>query len=211
MVSVYPNPLKLLHVASHALHNAPVPLGQFVRCLPDAPVTPPPVHPVPQCLCWTRSFWSFLWVHSSCFVFLGPFTSIYGPEKIHLTNTLVQWLHCHSITKITRNGLNEAMFVTISPFLVIDDNTIKASINLQKLTNWTTYTYLDAYHHPMSTWPLPKSMIFPFASPHIFLPLEDIPPLLKDTCFDPYFSPFGVKSPKKALQNNVAQRERLVV
>jgi wobble nucleotide-excising tRNase len=30
---------------------------------------------------------------------------------------------------------NGAMFATISPFLVIYDNTSKASINLQKLTN----------------------------------------------------------------------------
>jgi hypothetical protein len=41
----------------------------------------------------------------------------------------------------------EAMFATISPFLVIYDNTTKASINLQKLTELeTTYTCLDAYH-----------------------------------------------------------------
>ena len=53
-------------------------------------------------------------------------------------------------------------------------------------------------------------MISPFFSPHISPPLEDIPPLLGDTCFDPHFSPFGVKSPKKALQNNIAQRKRLV-
>ena len=31
------------------------------------------------------------------------------------------------ITKITRNGIKGAMFVTIFPFLVIDDNTIKTS------------------------------------------------------------------------------------
>jgi len=51
-------------------------------------------------------------------------------RMIILTIILVQVLCCHSITKITRNGINGAMFVTISPFLVIDDNTIKASINL---------------------------------------------------------------------------------
>ena len=59
------------------------------------------------------------------------------------------------------------------PFLVIDDNTIKASINLQKLTNWyqlkTTYTCLDAYHHPMMTWPPSKTMISPFVPPLILL------------------------------------------
>jgi hypothetical protein len=45
----------------------------------------------------------------------------------------------------------EAMFATISPFLVIYDNTTKASINLQKIDRiGTTYTCLDAYHHPNS-------------------------------------------------------------
>jgi hypothetical protein len=45
----------------------------------------------------------------------------------------------------------EAMFATISPFLVIYDNTIKASINLQKIDRIrTTYTCLDAYHYPNS-------------------------------------------------------------
>ena len=42
-------------------------------------------------------------------------------------------MRCHSITKITRNGINGAMFVTICPFLVIDDNTIKASIIFAKI------------------------------------------------------------------------------
>jgi hypothetical protein len=35
---------------------------------------------------------------------------------------------------------NGAMFATISPFLVIYDNTSKASISLQKLTTQATYT-----------------------------------------------------------------------
>jgi hypothetical protein len=40
----------------------------------------------------------------------------------------------------------EAMFATISSFLVIYDNTNKASI-ITKIR--TTYTCLDAYHHPL--------------------------------------------------------------
>jgi len=40
--------------------------------------------------------------------------------------------------------------------------------------------------------------------------MEDIPPPFEDTCFDPYFSPFEIKSPKKVLQNNIAQRKKLV-
>jgi hypothetical protein len=44
---------------------------------------------------------------------------------------------------------NGAMFATITPFLVIYDNTTKANINLQKIDKIrTTYTCLDAYHHP---------------------------------------------------------------
>jgi hypothetical protein len=53
---------------------------------------------------------------------------------------------------------NGAMIATISPFLVIYDNTRKASINLQKIDKIRiTYTCLDAYHHPnspRSTFPL---------------------------------------------------------
>jgi hypothetical protein len=42
----------------------------------------------------------------------------------------------------------EAMFAKISPFFVIYDNTTKASINLKVDKIRTTYTCLDAYHHP---------------------------------------------------------------
>jgi hypothetical protein len=45
---------------------------------------------------------------------------------------------------------NEAMFATISPFLVIYDNTSKASINLHIDKIRATYSCLDAYHHPNS-------------------------------------------------------------
>ena len=59
-----------------------------------------------------------------------------GSNMIHLINLLVPWSCCQSITKITRNGLNGAMFVTISPFLVIDGNTIKYKfIKIHKLNH----------------------------------------------------------------------------
>ena len=62
------------------------------------------------------------------------------------------------------------------PFLVIDDNTIKASIIFAKIDKFnrliiiqTAYTCLDAYHHPMMTWPPSKTMISPFVPPLILL------------------------------------------
>ena len=62
------------------------------------------------------------------------------------------------------------------PFLVIDYNTIKASIIFAKIDKFnrlipieTAYTCLDAYHHPMMTWPPPKTMISPFVPPLILL------------------------------------------
>ena len=65
---------------------------------------------------------------------------------------------------------------SISPFLVIDDNTIKASIIFAKIDKFnrlipieTTYTCLDAYHHPMMTWPSPKTMISPFVPPLLMM------------------------------------------
>ena len=103
------------------------------------------------------------------------FLSSLEPKSLRMviiTIILVQVLCCHSITKITRNGINGAMFVSISPFLVIDDNTIKASIIFAKIDKFnrlipieTAYTCLDAYHHPMMTWPPPKTIISPLILP----------------------------------------------
>ena len=77
------------------------------------------------------------------------------------------------ITKITQNGINGAMFVTISPFLVIDDNTTKASMincnNMKLKPIETAYACLDAYYHPMMAWPPSKTMISTFVPPPILL------------------------------------------
>ena len=141
--------------------------------------------------------------------------------KCDLTNSLVLLFMLSLNHQNQNNGLIGAMFLTISPFLVIDDNIIKASINLQKLINWTTYTCLDAYHHPCRLGPPPKTIISHFLLLLLatclsyvdlihsaFLPFWNILLLLGNMpCFDPHFSPFGVKSPKKALQNNRAQRK----
>jgi hypothetical protein len=63
------------------------------------------------------------------------------------------------IIKITRNGINGAMFVTISTFLVIDDNTIKASIKFIKI---------DKLNHLHLLGRLPSS-IDGLASPYLLL------------------------------------------
>ena len=56
----------------------------------------------------------------------------------------------------------------------------------------------------------PKFIIFPFASPQISLPLEDIPPLLEILVLNHISPPLESNHLKKALQNNMAQREKLV-
>jgi len=59
----------------------------------------------------------------------------------------------------------------------------------------------------MLAWPPPKSItplcFSPFLLHANFSPFDQ-------PCFDLNFSPFGIKSPKMALQNNIAQREKLV-
>ena len=74
---------------------------------------------------------------------------------------------------------------------MIDGNTIKASIIFAKIDKFnrlisieTTYTCLDAYHHPMMAWPPPKTMISPFVPlpillllPHDLIHLGISPPL----------------------------------
>ena len=63
-----------------------------------------------------------------------------------LANFMLGLIVLSSITKITRNGINGAMFVTISNFLEIDDNTIKASI-----------ARIDKFNHLHSLGRLPPS------------------------------------------------------
>ena len=77
------------------------------------------------------------------------------------------------------------------------------------MINWTTYTRLDVYHHPMMAWPPPKTMISLFVPPPIcysslicWLDPVGIFPFLEYTfpswehfspfvgnmpCFDPHF------------------------
>ena len=105
------------------------------------------------------------------FLSLGPISLI----MIILTHILVQVLCVSSIDKtLYWNMAWEAIFATISPFLVIDDNTTKASkmncknmklIPIWKVRNYLAYSY--ASHNPMMAWPPPKTMI-----PTLFLPLS---------------------------------------
>jgi hypothetical protein len=122
------------------------------------------------------------------------------------------------ITKIKLEVMtNRAMFATISPFLVIYDNTTKANINLQKLTRLEPLT-LAWMLTIIQTPPRSNFPLFWYSLPMLAhsLPLPTLEPL---ACFGPTFSPFGIKSPKspkqKGLQGNyqvlanIAQREML--
>jgi hypothetical protein len=97
----------------------------------------------------------------------------------------------------------EAMFATISPFLVIYDNTTKASINLQELTKLESLTLAWM----LATIQTPPRSNFPLFDLHVhILPfgLTSFKPLVSNlettcklqACFGPTFSPFGIKSPK---------------
>ena len=113
------------------------------------------------------------------------------------------------------------MFVTISPFLVIDDNTIKASIKFARIDKFNHLHLLGCLPPSNNGLASPKTMVPPFCPPPIllllphidlihsvFLPLWNIPLLLgKTSYFDPHFSPFGIKSPKKALAKQYSSRE----
>jgi hypothetical protein len=94
------------------------------------------------------------------------------------------------------------MFATISPFLVIYDNTTKASINLQKLIELEPLTLAwmltIIQTPPRSNFPLFDLFvhILPLWS-HI---LETTSLLKTLACFGLTFSPFGIKSPKSIKQ-----------
>jgi hypothetical protein len=75
----------------------------------------------------------------------------------------------------------EAMFATISPFLVIYDNTTKASINFQELTKLEPLTL---------AWMLTIIQ----TPPRLNSPLFDL--IFTFSPFGLAFSPFGIKSPK---------------
>jgi hypothetical protein len=96
----------------------------------------------------------------------------------------------------------EAMFTRISPFLVIYDNTTKASTNLQELTELEPLTL---------SWMLtiiqtPPRSNFPLFDLHVhILPLwshilETTCKLKPQACFGLTFSPFGIKYPKSPKQ-----------
>jgi hypothetical protein len=102
----------------------------------------------------------------------------------------------------------EAMFATISPFLVIYDNTTKASINLLELTELEP---LKLGCLPSSKLPIDQTspffdLMFTF-SPFGLIFLKSLVSILESTCklkpqafFGPTFFPFGIKSPKSPKQ-----------
>jgi hypothetical protein len=96
----------------------------------------------------------------------------------------------------------EAMFATISPFLVIYDNTTKASINLQELTELEPLTLAwmltIIQTPPRSNFPL-FDLMFTF-SPFGLISLKPLVSLSHKLALVT-FSPFGIKSPKSPKQN----------
>src|SRR6185369_8575797 len=109
------------------------------------------------------------------------------------------------------------MFITISPFLVIDDNTIKASIKFARIDKFNHLHSLECLPPSNDGLASPKTMIPPlclplFATPlsyvdliHlVFLPLwntfpswEHLSPFVGNMpCFGLHLSPFEIKSPK---------------
>jgi hypothetical protein len=111
---------------------------------------------------------------------------------------------------------------------VIDDNTIKASINFAKIDKLNqlkplTLAWMLTIIQCRLGLALNPSFLFaiiffcfsPYLLLLLFLPFGiKVAPSLKDTYFYlaliQNFSPFGIKSPKKAWQTKIAQREKLV-
>jgi hypothetical protein len=103
----------------------------------------------------------------------------------------------------------EAMFTTISPFLVIYDNTTKASINLQELTKLEplilAWMLTIIQTPPRSNFP--RFDLYVHILPFGLISLKPLVSILETTCklkpqacFGPTFSPSGIKSPKNPKQ-----------
>jgi hypothetical protein len=112
----------------------------------------------------------------------------------------------------------EAMFATISPFLVIYDNTTKASINLQELTELEPLTLAwmltIIQTPPRSNFPLfdLHVRILPFGlislKPLVSI-LETTCRLKPQACFGLTSSPFGIKSPKSPKANGSKETSKI--
>jgi hypothetical protein len=92
----------------------------------------------------------------------------------------------------------DTMIATISPFLVIYNNTSKASINLQKLAQLESlklaWMLTIIQTPPRSNFPL-FDLLF------LCLLIACLFPLWNHlACFGPTFSTFGIKSPKSPKQ-----------
>jgi hypothetical protein len=103
-----------------------------------------------------------------------------------------------------------AMFATISPFLVMYDNTTKASINLQILTELEplrlAWMLSVIQTPPRPNFPL-FDLMFTFSpfGPLWYHILETTCKLKPQACFGITFSPFGIKSPKSPKQKGVQE------
>jgi hypothetical protein len=113
---------------------------------------------------------------------------------------------------------NGAMFATISPFLVIYDNTTKANINLQILTELESLT-LAWMLTIIQTPPRSNFPLFDFhvhILPFGLISLKPLVSILETTCrlkpqacFGLTFSPFGIKSPKIPKANGSKETSKI--
>ena len=180
-----------------------------------------------NCFLQNSSNSAFLWVLSSCFVLHGLFTSSLGSRNIHLTKPLVplialllnhqnhktmaQWGHFPYNLPLFddwwQHNQSKHKFAKIDKLIPIENN-------------WKPLTL--AWMLTIIQWwlGLPLNPSSPFVSPHFLLLLLFFLLLLNQSCspfgrysfspcFDPNFSLFEIKSPKKVWQTKNSSKGKV--
>ena len=168
-----------------------------------------------RCSCFLQnsSNSTFLWVLSSCIIFHGLFTSSLGSRNIHLTKPLVPFI---VLSYDHQNHLKWHKWCHVRYNLLLFGDWWQHNQNKYKICKkwqiepltlaWMFITIQWWLGLPLRPW-FPSLFLPLFATPlsyvdlihSAFLPLWDILLLLeKIPCFDPHFSPFGIKSPKRS-------------
>ena len=196
-------------MAWHTGRFAPTPLHRFIRCQLDTLV---PMHR------FIRSHWllqnssisSFLWVLSSCFPLLGLFASSLGSMIVHLSNSLVPLIALFLNHQNHKTMAEWGHFPYNLP--LFGDWWQTNQSNHKFCKNWEIEPLTLAWMLTIiQCWlGLPLNPSIPFVSPLWNQSCSPFGRYSFSPCFDPNFSPFGIKSPKKTWQNNIAQREKLV-